>query len=159
MLKPILASLREAGHIIVGYLDDIILIGETESQVESAVTATTQAFSELGFKVHPQKSVLKPTQKILFFFFWFIINSREMTIKLPEEKIQNIREECDQLLNQPKPTIRHVAHVIGKLVSTFPAVQHGPLFYRNMEKEKINALRCNMGHYDRFMVISKESRN
>ena len=157
VLKPILASLREAGHIIIGYLDDIILIGETVSQVESAVTATTQAFSELGFKIHPQKSVLKPTQIIQF--LGFTINTIEMKILLPDEKIQNIREECEQLLNQPKPTIRHVAHVIGKLVSTFPAVQHGPLFYRNMEREKINALKCNMGHYDRCMVISKESRN
>ena len=157
MLKPILASLREAGHIVVGYLDDIILIGESESQVESAVRATIQAFSELGFKIHFQKSEFKPTQKIKF--LGFTVNSTEMTIKLPDDKVQNIREECVQLLNQPKPTVRHVAHVIGKLVSTFPAVQHGPLFYRNLEKDKISALRSNMGHYDRFMVLSKVSRN
>ena len=69
VLKPILASLRETGHIIVAYLDYIKLIGETAQQVESAVTATTQIFSELGFKILPQKSVLKPTQIIQFLGF------------------------------------------------------------------------------------------
>nr|XP_054765543.1 uncharacterized protein LOC129272418 [Lytechinus pictus] len=68
-----------------------------------------------------------------------------MTIELPVERAQNVREECEKLLTQPKPTIRHVAHVIGNIISTFPAVQHGPLFYRNMEKEKIEALKKNKG--------------
>nr|XP_054752450.1 cyclin-dependent kinase 17-like [Lytechinus pictus] len=77
-----------------------------------------------------------------------------MTIKLPVERAQNVREECEKLLTQPKPTIRHVAHVIGKIISTFPAVQHGPLFDRNMEKEKIEALKKNKGHYDRLMELS-----
>ena len=87
MLKPILASLREAGHIVVGYLDDIILIGESESQVESAVRATIQAFSELGFKIHFQKSEFKPTEKMKF--LGFTVNSTEMTLKVNTKCLKN----------------------------------------------------------------------
>ena len=156
MLKPIFASLREAGHVILGYLDDIIIIGETKCQVEAGIRATTQAFSKLGFKIHLKKSVLKPVQEIQF--LGFMINTVDMKFKLPADKVLNIKLECETLLSQPEPTIRQVAHVVGKLISTFPAVQYGPLFYRNLEKGKIIALKRNSGHFDRKMVLSNEAK-
>lgn len=155
MLKPIFASLREAGHIVLGYLDDTIIVGESESQVNASIEATTQAFSDLGFIVHPTKSVLKPVQEIQF--LGFIINTIDMTIKLPTDKMQKVKLECEVLLSYAQPTIRQVAHVIGILVSSFPAVQYGALHYRNLEKEKIRALKMNSGHFDRKMVLSNKA--
>jgi hypothetical protein len=37
--------------------------------------------------------------------------------------------------------IRNVAKVIGLIVSSFSAIEIGKLFYRNLEKEKIEALK------------------
>lgn len=97
MLKPIFASLREAGHVVLGYLDDIIIIGETKCQVEAGIRATTQAFSDLGFKIHLKKSVLKPVQEIQF--LGFMINTVDMKFKLPADKVLNIKLECETLLS------------------------------------------------------------
>ena len=40
----------------------------------------------LGFTIHLDKSVLKPTQNLMY--LGFIINSKDMTLKLTEEKKQ-----------------------------------------------------------------------
>ena len=62
------------------------------------------------------------------------------------------------LLSRSYVSIREVAQVIGLLVSSLPAVQYGPLFYRNLEIDKNDALRKNKGNFEALMQISPESR-
>jgi len=44
------------------------------------------------------------------------------------------------------------------MVSSFSAVQYGPLFYRNTEHAKIQALKCHAGDYENFMCMSPEMK-
>ena len=59
-----------------------------------------------------------------------------MTVRLTREKAQSIKLDCEHFLQKSEMTltIREVAQIVGKLVSSFPAVLHGPLYYRNLEK-------------------------
>ena len=155
LLKPVLATLREQGHIVIAYLDDTLIIAKTAEEMQAAVSATTKLLSNLGFIVHPEKSVLEPTHEITF--LGFNLNTLDMSVRLPKEKQENIKQSCKELLATEKPVIRTVAKVIGQLVASFPAVQYGPLYYRALEKDKILALARNKGHFDRHMTLSRES--
>ena len=64
-----------------------------------------------------------------------------MTIRLPPVKAERVRLACQSLLDKSKMTIREVAQVIGLMVSSFPAVQFGELYYRALERNKILALQ------------------
>ena len=77
----------------------------------------------LGFTIHSEKPVLKPTQNLTY--LGFIINSKDMTLKLTEQKKQKIYELCAKPFEKSKPTIRFVAQVIGNTVARFPAVPLG----------------------------------
>ena len=55
-------------------------------------------------------------------------------------------------------TIHDLAEVIGLLVSSFPGVLHGPLFYRHLENDKTTALRECKGNYSARMTLSAESQ-
>ena len=66
LLKPVFAELRQAGHTVIGYLDDTIIIGETKEKLKESVSATTKILSELGFLIHTKKSVLIPTRELAF---------------------------------------------------------------------------------------------
>ena len=156
LLKPVFSKLRQAGHIVVGYLDDTILIAENEEKLIAAVKATTDILAQLGFIIHPEKSVLTPTKEITF--LGFVLNTNTMQIRLPESKALEVERLCQELIDTKEPSIRHVARVIGKIVSTFPAVQYGPLFYRTLERDKIAALKANRGHFDRKMTLSIEAK-
>ena len=156
LLKPMFTQLREQGHVLIGYLDDTLIIGESESQTAKTVQATTSILAQLGFLVHPDKSVLCPTQEIQF--LGFILNTRAMTIRLPNNKSQEVQQLCSELLHTPTPSIRQVARIIGKMVASFPAVQYGQLYYRALERDKIKALKMNKGHFDRKMSLSLEAK-
>lgn len=108
--------------------------------------------TKLGFMVHPEKSVFKPTRKIMF--LGNMIDSEKMIVYLPDDKKDRIIEECSILIKKDFVKIRDVAKVIGIIVSSFSAVEFGKLWYRNLETAKINALRSSAGNYDSNMYIS-----
>ena len=156
LLKPLLAQLRQQGHTVVCYLDDTLIIGDSVEQTARAVKAVTQGLEKLGFLIHPEKSVLEPRKEILF--LGFLLNTENMTLRLPEAKTQEIIDLCSGMLHVPITTIRQTAKIIGKLVAAFPAVQYGPLFYRALERDKIVALKVHRGHFDRKMSLSNEAK-
>jgi hypothetical protein len=155
LMKPVYAHLRKMGFESVAYLDDTFLKGDTFEDCVVNVIHTVQLFRSLGLTVHPTKSVLIPTQSIVF--LGFIINSVEMTVTLTEEKKCIIFEACKSLLQNKKPLIREVSRVIGLFVSAFPAVIYGPLYYRYLEFNKTQALRLNKGNFDAHIKLSDKS--
>ena len=142
LLKPAFANLREQGHIVIGYLDDTLIIGKTAAETRAAVTATTQMLSDLGFIVHPEKSVLDPSQDITF--LGFKMNTTNMEVRLPKEKQDDIIQSCTELLTKKNPTIRNVAKVIGQLVASFPAVQYCPSTIEPWKGIKFMPCHCTM---------------
>lgn len=109
---------------------------------------------KLRFFVNYGKSVLKPTRKIAF--LGNIIDSVNMTVTLTDERKDNISNECKKLHSKSEASIRNVSSVIGLIVSSFSAIEFGPLHYRSFEKEKIEALKCSSGNFDSLMCISDE---
>ena len=59
-----------------------------------------------------------------------------MTVKMTNEKTLKLLQACRDLLARKNPKIREVAREFGMLVSSFPGVQYGPLFYRSLEYDK-----------------------
>ena len=66
-----------------------------------------------------------------------------MTLLLPDEKVDKILCTCQDLLTCINPSVREVAHVIGLLVSAFPAVNFLKLHFRSIELSKSQALAAN----------------
>ena len=56
--------------------------------------------------------------------------------------------DIHQALDGDILSIRFVARVIGKVVSSLPGSEYGKLHYRNLERDKIRALALNRGDYD-----------
>lgn len=83
-MKPVYCTLREAGHLSVGYIDDSYLQGNHYDQCLENIKAKVTLFNTLGLVTHPDKSVLEPTQQITF--LGFQLNSLTMTISLTPEK-------------------------------------------------------------------------
>ena len=157
LLKPVYASLRQTGDEIVPYIDDSYLQGDTEQECWQSVKKTALLLQDLGFIIHPDKSVFLP--KRVLTFLGFVINSIDMTVQLTPAKANHLREACTKLLNAQHPTIRDVAQVIGLMVSSAPAVELCMLFYRTLENEKIDALKENHGDFDARMELSASAKS
>ena len=102
---------------------------------------------------HPEKSVIVPQQRLVF--LGFIIDSILMTVSLTQDKITKIKTLLSSLLeNSFCVKIREVAKVIGHLISSLPGVKYGALYYRNLEMNKVAALKLAKGNFEETMCIS-----
>ena len=110
----------------------------------------------VGFLIHQNKSVLVPTQDIGFLDNR--TNSIEMIVYLPDDKKHLIILACSELSRGSVAKICEVARVVGLMVSTFSAVEYGPLYYRELEKEKKVALKQNQGNFEAYMKITKPTK-
>ena len=64
-------------HTSASFPDDSLLMSDTEAECDENVKATEQLFHSLGFVIHLDKSVLKPTQTMQY--LGVNVDSREMT--------------------------------------------------------------------------------
>ena len=103
LLKPIFSHLRKHGYMNVVYIDDILLVGESQEECYNNMLNTVHLLDQLGFTIHPLKSVLCPMQSIQF--LGFMLNSVTMTVTLTDDKVQNIQKACESLLLSEKVTI------------------------------------------------------
>ena len=131
--KNTIFSTQDAGPYLSCICRRFYLQGDSYESCLKNVNDTIIMFRSLGFTIHLEKSVLTPTQNLIY--LGFIINSKDMTLKL------TIYDLCTKLFEKSKPTIRFVAQVIVNIVAGFPAVPLGPLFYRALETDKIVGLK------------------
>jgi len=153
LLKPVFAYLRTLGYISSGYIDDSFLMGHDLRSCADNVTVTFKFLTDLGFFINSKKSVMVPTRELEH--LGFFLNSVNMTVKLPPSKCHKLVSTCITVLNGESPiTIRKVAELIGLMVSSFPGVQMGPLFYRTLDNDKKVALQGAAGNFDTLMTPS-----
>lgn len=156
IMKEIIKVLRARGHLSVIYLDDLLLMGETKEECEENLHDTMTMLNKLGFLIS-EKSVVIPTQEIEY--LGLIFNSVEMTISLPTVKKTKILTMCQKFLKNTFFTIREVAEFVGTLTSACPGVRNGPLYTRQLEVEKQQALVKNHGDYSSLMQFTGDARS
>jgi hypothetical protein len=157
LMKPIFATLRSKfGHICLAYIDDSLYIGQSDVECAEATLHAVELLSKLGLHVNQEKSRMLPSQTIEY--LGFVIDSASMTVRLTPRKRDKLLTQCQTFSHPEKQfTIREVASCIGKLVSSFPGVEFGPLYYRNLESDKDRALKHNAGNFDTKMILSPVS--
>jgi hypothetical protein len=71
----------------------------------------------------------------------------------------NVVQECKELLGNAQVTCKiiKVGKVLGILVSCFPRIEYGPLFYRGLENKKIDTLKQHKGDFEAFISLDNNS--
>ena len=131
--------LRQQGHESSPYIDDSFLVGNDYNECGSNVIVTVKLLDTLGFVPHPTKSVFIPTQILVY--LGFLLNSINMTVSLTPDKANKLKTAVNCLLSREQWSVREVAQVLGRTISSFPGVMYGPLHFRLTEHEKSEALK------------------
>ena len=78
MATPIVAWLREQGHNIFWYVDDVLVLAASEEEALVSVTRVLQLLERLGVWVNLKKSAPTPSQTVLFLGMTLNLRSREV---------------------------------------------------------------------------------
>ena len=155
VLKPLFSSLRKFGHENVIYIDDSLLASDSVDECNRNIENTVRLIDSLGLTMHPDKSVMIPTQTIEFVGFLF--DSCKMTVTLSERKANDIQLHCINMIKNVTMSIREFSKLIGKLVAAEPGVKYAPLHYKPLELQRDCGLKKNKGNFDKTMTLSQPS--
>ena len=96
---------KKLGVFII--FDDSLNMDKEMAVCQSNTKMMLHSLESLGYTVNYKKSVLVPTQRIIF--FGFILDSVQFNIFLTEEKVQKIKTKAQSLLNTDLVVVREVA--------------------------------------------------
>jgi len=113
LLYPVAAEMQVKGIKIVIYLDDILVLASSQSQLMEDLAPVARQLEELGFTPNQKKCIWSPTQ--IFKFLGFMVNSLAMTTHLPQNKMEKTEKECRHVSHKQELTARQLAHPIGLL--------------------------------------------
>ena len=113
LLRPVMAALRQKGLRSVIFIDDLLLMAQSESELEQSTQEVVTLLKALGFVINLEKSSLTPKQ--IMEFLGFLINSLKMTLSLPEAKVKQIVAECRGTLQRESVSVRELARLIGRM--------------------------------------------
>ena len=156
LLSPVFASARKEGVECVPFIDDTFIVAPNVQDCVRSVKTLATLLDNLGFVIHPVKSVLRPTKQLKF--LGFCIDSESMTVTLPEEKVKKFQDFAWNLLSKEQPTIRDCAVVVGLMIAYGHGVQYGPAHAKSLEADRNRALLHASGDFDQKMSISNEGR-
>ena len=69
-----------------------------------------------------------------------VINSQDMTLSLPKDKILKIQEQCKEILSETLTSIRTLSKLINRLGSTAVAILPALLQYRALKHNQIQGI-------------------
>ena len=142
---------RRGFDLLVVYLDDFLIIAETEAQCAEALNCLIQLLRRLGFAIHWGK-VVDPCTKLTF--LGVELDSNAMSLRLPEDKLQLLRNELHSFLQQKRASKRQFQSLAGRLSWAAGVVKGGRVFLRRV----FNKIRS-LHHTSHRALIGKEVRN
>ena len=93
--------LRMQDHTAVVCIEDSYVQGYSYKSCLKNVNDTIIMPQSLGFTIHPQKSVLKPTKNLIY--LGFVTNSKDLTLNFREEKRQKNFDLCPKHFENQNP--------------------------------------------------------
>lgn len=120
---------RKGYDLTIVYLDDFLIVSKCKHICAEALRVLIQLLRKLGFMIHWGK-VVDPTTCITF--LGIELDSIAMTLRLPEEKLLQLRQELQGSLSRNRFTKRQLQSLAGRLSWAASVVKGGRVFLRRI---------------------------
>ena len=111
LMKIFLKKWRTAGFLTWVYLDDILLVGASASEVQKKINLMVEDLQAAGLVINVPKSQLIPTQRIEH--LGFEVDLAKGVLQVPSGKMKLIRKELGKLLTKREMSTRQMAAILG----------------------------------------------
>ena len=137
LLKVPIALLRRINVGMIIFLDDILVMAKTLKDIFQAKERLIFLLQNLGFAKNIKKLQLTRVKEIEF--LGLVVNSVNMTLALPQEKVFDIQNKCMLLIASTKITIMELTKLLGKVLFTVQVVLPGRIQCRFLQQQRIQA--------------------
>ena len=130
---------------VIFYVDDILLMAESKEKLKDQAPGLVYLLQCLGFTINMEKTVLEPSQFLVF--LGYTVNTTKMELRLPPEKLKKIRVEARNLLGAEPIRAWMLARLVGKMNAPTEVIPPVPLFYRHLQMDLSAALKVAARNY------------
>ncbi|XP_038146283.1 uncharacterized protein LOC119786801 [Cyprinodon tularosa] len=138
------APLRRRGIRLATYLDDWLLLAQSEQEDRVHTHIVTKHLMDLGFVINMEKSHLSPTQEICF--LGLSLRSVLFTARLSEERVTAFRACLAQFRLHRSVQFRLCLRLLGLMASAILVIGLGHLHMRNFQRW-VASLRMDPVHH------------
>ncbi len=115
-LRPLVKYWRSQGIQICVYLDDGIIIANSEFVAKQHSMVVKDTLVKSGFVANSEKSVWEPTKQLTW--IGISMDFQQNTLFIPRKRVDAILDKTTSLLKKPYTSPRHLAELVGKIIST-----------------------------------------
>ncbi|KAF7250063.1 Protein P [Varanus komodoensis] len=130
-MAPVCAHLRLCGIRIYPYLDDWLLVADTEAALASAIELTCALLHDLGLCINRRKSSFVPTQVIDF--IGARLDSRSARAFLPRDRRYAIVHRIARIRQARTVSARSIQSLLGHMSAAIAVVPHAKLRLRPLQ--------------------------
>ena len=112
MLKPVRAQMSTRA-LIVNYIDDILVLGVTQKDVEWTTKTLLQRMKEVNIQVNLEKSNITPHQQVTFLGWTWNLQKQEVYV--PQEKMTKVIDNIKKELRRTQLKWRNIAAILGQI--------------------------------------------
>lgn len=117
--------MSQAGFNTLAYLDDFAGAEFLQQEADQAFQHFKALSSSLGLQL-AEKKCFPPAQKLEW--LGYQIDTNEMTVAIPQEKLQSVIQECQKWLTRERAIKTMIQSLIGKLLHVFNCIRQGKKF-------------------------------
>jgi len=154
-MKPVVQYLRSRGYRSAIYLDDLFCMDSEKTCCDRKLNETFQFLESLGFLINQKKSMVVSSQRILY--LGFIIDAAQYQVELPAQKKINLTDRVNSILLNSKMSIQDLSELVGTLVSYSVVIKYGMLYTKQLERDKLLALKKSANDYSAQVKLSSQS--
>ena len=125
MTKPLCSYISQQGIRHSIYIDDGNILARTLALVLEHLKIVLDALGKAGFVISESKTDTADTVSQVKLYLGFIIDSKQMLIKISDEKLRDVRSALTRVIGGGSLRAKTVAKAIGKLIATEAAL--GPV--------------------------------
>ena len=126
VIKPVKKYLRSLGVRVTSFLDDFLILDVSRPLTDACTKSTTDLLQKLGFKINWEKSSIIPQQRLEY--LGVILDLQNLTLSLPQEKINKIIAYVKQGQSQSQMSRRDLERLVGFLNFTASYLPLGRLY-------------------------------
>ena len=114
---------------VIHYLDDFFVCAKSFDECKESMAVIQSAFDELGVPLAPEK-IIGPSSSLTY--LGIEIDSVAQVIRLPDEKLNNLKEVLEAWLSRDSCSKRQLLSLIGSLSFAAKVVKPGRMFLRRL---------------------------
>lgn len=120
VMRTLVKKWRSAGYKICLYLDDGLLVCDSQKDALSITRIIRQDLHDAGVVVNEEKSNWSPVQSLTW--LGFVLDSHKNEFRVPEDKRDRIIHAIKFALNSKRFSARQLSSLTGKITSLYPAL-------------------------------------